>query len=188
MNKIAVTLAILSTLVISVILPVAYAQAEKPTIRVSTYRSEYRLGDPVAVAVEVSTSASVIMNVQTPSGTVERDLGFVEITYGTWQTFVLNDVTTTPGTYTVQAEATFHCYGDLKETVSSTFVVREPGQITEVAGPIMNEAPLTTSKELASPDAVAQQTGLDVGPVSIVAAAVLLLSVMFAFTIRRRKA
>lgn len=187
MNKTTLTLAILSTLAFSVILSIVQAQAETPTIRVSTYRPEYTIGDPIAVAVEVSTSASVILNIRTPSGTVGRDLGFVEITYGNWQTFVLNDVTTTPGSYTVEAEATFPCYGGLRETASSTFVVKESGQITEVATPAAVDVPLTTEKEPTTP-AATQQIGLDVGAISLAAAAIILLSAMITFSIRRRKA
>ena len=186
MNKTTLALAILSTLTISVILPIVQAQTETPTIRISTYRPEYTIGDPIAVAVEVSTSASVTLNVQTPSGTMRRDLGFVEITYGNWQTSVLSDVTTTPGLYTVQAEATFPCYGGLRETASSTFVVKEPGQITEIATPATIEVPLTMEKEQTAPGAT-QQTGMGVGAISLAAAFVILLSAMITFSIRRRK-
>ena len=189
MNKTTLTLAILSPLVISMILSMVQAQADTPTVKISTYRSEYAVGNPIAVAVEVSTSASVTLNIQTPSGTTtKRDLGFVEITYGNSQIFVLDGLTTTPGSYAVLAEATFPCYGGLKVAASSSFVVEEPGQITEVATPSTSEAPPTTAKEQTALSFTAQQTGLDVGAISLVAAAILLLSAVITFSIRRRKA
>ena len=95
-----------------------------PTVDVATDRSTYNIGDNVVVSVLVSDDATVTAYIVTPYGTTYT-VNFGTISYGSWVSFPVTGLTSTTGTYTVQARASFTSWGTT-ETASTYFYVQGP--------------------------------------------------------------
>lgn len=95
-----------------------------PTVDVATDRSTYSIGDAVVVAVQVSEEATVAAYIVTPYGTTYT-IDFGTISYGSWHSVPATGLTSTTGTYTIQAKAYFTSWGTT-ETASTYFYVQGP--------------------------------------------------------------
>ena len=93
-----------------------------PTIEVATNRSIYNVGESIVISIQVSEAASVKTYVATPTGTVTYNIG--SINYGDWYSFTASGITTTPGTYTIKAVASFPGWGGAEYSISTVVYVQ----------------------------------------------------------------